>query len=333
MAEYPRQVQQDLADIEEYERILTAQPEVEQEGETSVDDHPNDAAAQASTDGKDTGDPAPANDQQTVQKRTDTKPDVEPDTWQHRYMTLRGKYDAEVPSLRRQMQDLQAELEQLKAEAERRVDVTKADTSESLVTERDRDEFGDDMIAMVQRVVRSELASTQPNTAQQDVAKLREQVQQTTAKVSEMTFNQRLTSLVPDFFTQVETDPRWIQWLDEYDPMIRSTRRAVASAAYQEGDEHAVADYVQMWKATLASQQAPPPVDTRQAELERQVTPQRSATRRQSTTQTQGRTYTTREMDRQWDQVVELQKRGSLDEAKALERELTTAYTEGRVRA
>jgi len=333
MAEYPKQVQQDLADIEEYERRLTAQPEVEQEGETSVDDHPNDAAAQASTDGEDTGDPAPANDQQTVQKRTDTKPDVEPDAWQRRYMTLRGKYDAEVPSLRKQMQDLQAELEQLKAEAEQRVDVTKAGTSESLVTERDRDEFGEDMIAMIQRVVRSEVVGFQPATAQNDVAKLREQVQQTTAQVSEMTFNQRLTALVPDFFTKVETDPRWIQWLDEYDPMLRANRRAAASAAYQSGDEHAVADYVQMWKESIASQQPPPPVDTRQTELERQVTPQRSATRRQPAAQGQGRTYTTREMDRQWNQVVELQKRGSLDEAKALERELTTAYTEGRVRA
>ena len=220
---------------------------------------------------------------------------------------------------------LQEELKALKVEP------TKSKEKVSLVTDADRAEFGEDLLDVQRRVAREVSEEYSDRLGQQDavIQKLEEKLQQTGNQVGEVNFSQRLAQLVPDF-AQIDSDERWIAWLDEHDPMLRGPRKAQAQQAFNAGDVEAVAHYVGLWKETLA---APTAAKPNQAELEKQVAPNRSATsvRTQSTTQN-SKIYSPKDADRAWSKVRTLNTRGQYAEAEKLEADLTAAYMEGRVR-
>jgi hypothetical protein len=134
--------------------------------------------------------------------------------------------------------------------------------------------------------------------------------------------------LVPDF-EQVNTDPRWIDWLNEVDPVLRGPRKSVAEQAYVTGDAEGVAYYVDMFKKTLAPvEQNKPKAD----ELERQIQPTRSATGAPQASQ-KGKVYTDSQVQAMYLKASQLASRGQHSEAQKLEAEIDAAFMEGRVTA
>lgn len=325
----PKQVQAQLAEVEELEKTLKARKEKPKNAETAETEDQTDTEVEtASAETEEAPGPDKA-------KPADTSPTgVEDETFEQKYRTLQGKYDAEVPRLHQQIRDLNAKLQELeKAQQKPTSEPTKPKEKVSYVTDADRAEFGEELIDVQRRVAREVAAEYQEQLeAQATVIKeLEAKIASTGSQVGQMTFNQRLAQLVPDF-EEVDQDQRWIEWLNEHDPMLRAPRRTQAKAAFDAGDAEAVAHYVNLWKQSIADTQDPVKAK-RHAELEKQVAPNRSAN--SSRTQSAGKDakiYSTREVEAAWNKIRVMNTRGQVDEAAKLEAEITAAYLEGRVR-
>lgn len=319
----PKQVQAQLAEVEELEKQLKAQ-DAEAPPEPVVED----------TEVEVPEEPAKQEAKLEEVKPTDESPKEDPaDEFQQKYKTLKGKYDAEVPRLHQQIRELTDQMKALKEaqDAAKKAEAEKPKERVSLVTDADREEFGEELID-VQRRIATEVAQEYEDRfeKQEELIKaLQDQLQNTGNQIGEMNFGQKLRQLVPDF-DQIDADERWMEWLNEYEPMLNGPRRDVAQNAFNTGDAETVAHYVKLFKQSLS--EAPEPVkDTRQAELEKQVSPSRSVSMQKA--DQSKKIYSEREIAGAWTRIRNLNTKGQFDEASKLEAEITSAYLEGRVKA
>lgn len=217
------------------------------------------------------------------------------------------------------MRELESQLAAPKAEP----------AAQASVTDKDREDFGEELIDLQRRVAAEVLAPVQQELArvQSENAKLREELGKTGNTIATMSFEQMLATKVPDF-AQVNADPKWVAWLNEVDPILRAPRRQAAQQAYANGDADGVKHYVDLWKATLTTETAP---SVASQELAAQVTPSRTGASAVPGDTTK-RTYTADDADREWGRVDQLVRKGDYEAAQQLEAELTAAYQEGRVR-
>jgi uncharacterized protein YukE len=321
----PKQVEKQLKEIEELEKQLTVQPEEPPKAEEAtppVEEPPKAEAEQQP---------------EVPESKPEVKP-VEPvaqessedKVWQQKYKTLQGMYDAEVPRLHAQVKELQSYVDKLRQETEAKPKKSEETKREKLVTDADVEAFGADLIE-VQRKVAREVAMefrSEIESLRAENAELQKQIQQTGSQIGEVTFEQRLHRLVPDF-AQINADPKWVAWLDEYDPLIRAPRRAVAQQAFNSGDAEGVAHYVKLFREATAE---PAANEAKQTEVQRQVQPTRSAASQTPVSQ-KGRTYTTKDVEKMFQKITSLNVAQKFDEAKKLEAEIDAAYMEGRVTA
>jgi hypothetical protein len=309
----PRQVEAQLRELEALEKQLTDA----QNPEPTPAEPPQDPQ------------PAPAEPTPVEPTPTPTEPVVAEETWQQKYKTLKGMYDAEVPRLHADLRDLKAQVDSLRKASETKpVEPAKPKVAEKLVTDADVEAFGQDLIE-VQRKVAREVASEfrgELDAMRAENEKLREQLTSTGTQVSEASFEQRLYRMVPDF-EAVNADPKWIAWLNEVDPLLRAPRSSVAQQAFNRGDAEGVAHYVAMFKQTVA------PVEQKAdktEELERQLQPNRGATSAPPTSQ-KGKVYTNADIEKMFRKAADLGTKGQSDAAKKLEAEIDAAFMEGRV--
>jgi hypothetical protein len=326
----PKQVQAQLAEVEELEKTLNAQGKPEKKKAEKPE--------LSEVKSEDTEAEVPVEAEEVVEsvevKPADTSPTDVADDYEQKYKTLRGKYDAEVPRLHQQVKDLVGKVDDLQKQAiEKPKAPTKPKEKVSYVTDADRAEFGEELIDVQRRVAQEVSQEYEGRFEQQEaiIAELQKQLTQTGNQVGEMGFSQRLAQLVPDF-SSIDNDERWVAWLNEHDPMLRGPRRDQAAAAFNAGDAEAVAHYVKLWKESLAPVEATGRT-VRQAELEKQVAPNRSANSvATKAVGKESKVYSEREIKGAWDRIRSLNTRGQIDDAAKLEAEITAAYLEGRVR-
>lgn len=318
----PRQVEAQLKELEEIEKQLAAQQNPQAT--------PEEPAPQPAEPAEPTQNIEPVAPQPEVKPEKPVEPEVPEETWQQKYKTLKGMYDAEVPRLHSDIRDLKSQMDKLQKAAEApKPEAKPAAQPTKLVTDADVQAFGEDLIE-VQRKVAREVAAEfrgELDAMKAENEKLREQLNMTGSQVSEASFEQRLYRLVPDF-QAVNTDERWINWLNEVDPLLRAPRKSVAQEAFNTGDAEAVAHYIGMFKASVAPAEQP---SDKAAELEKQIQPKRSATN--APVSQQAKTYTDAQIQKMFQKSVEMSSRGQRDEAMKLEAEIDAAYREGRVRA
>jgi hypothetical protein len=319
----PKQVEAQLRELEQIERQIaesqnpaTANPESQ-----STEDPPADLS---------TPEP-PAIEQKPVETKPEPiEPAIADETWQSRYIALKGKYDAEVPRLHADVREFKAQLDSLRKAAETKpVETKKPAVAEKLVTDADIQAFGEDLIEVQRKVAREVAAEFRDELDAMRVEndKLREQLNTTGSQVSEASFEQRLYRMVPDF-QDVNADPRWVNWLNEVDPLLRAPRKSVAQDAFNRADAEAVAHYVGMFKSSITPVE---PVNDKASELEKQIQPKRSASN--VPVSQQAKTYTDSQIQKMFQKSVELSSRGQREEAMKLEAEIDAAYRDGRVRA
>jgi hypothetical protein len=308
----PKQVEQEIKNLEELEKRMQA-PELT--GETAEHDEPTGVI-----------EPEPEEAEPTSQAVESVEPKVD---WEQKYRTIVGKYDAEVPRLHAQVRELMEQMQALKTpQVEQLKEQPK---TESVVTDKDREDFGDDLIDL-QRRIATEVASryeARLAAAEAKNAALEQSLMQTGSQVGEMTFEQRLYRVVPDF-EQINADKRWISWLDETLPDVGVPRREFAQRAYANGDVDGVKRFVDVFKSMNTTAQ--PKQQQRKTELERQVTPARNSTTN-TPMQQQGKTYSYADWQAVAHQVDQLVARGKYAEAEKLEAELADAMQTGRVSA
>lgn len=321
----PKQVEAQLKELEKIEQ------QIADSQKTNADPAPADPAPNPDpAPAEPTPDPAPAPAEPKPVEPTPApvEPVVAEETWQQKYKTLKGMYDAEVPRLHADLRDLKSQVEALRKAAETKpAEPVKPTTPEKLVTDADVEAFGQDLIE-VQRKVAREVAAEfrgELDAIKAENTKLREQLNATGTQVSEATFEQRLHRMVPDF-EAINADPKWIAWLQEVDPLLRAPRMSVAQDAFNRGDAEGVAHYVGMFKQTLKPVE--PPTDKTE-ELERQIQPNRTTTA--ATPAPTGKTLSTKDIEKMFQKAALLGAQGKLDEARKLEAEIDQAYMENRV--
>ena len=318
----PKQVEAQLKELEMIEQQIA---DSQKQGEPPPEPAPAEPDPEPS--------PAPAEPVPVENKPEPTEPVVAEETWQQKYKTLKGMYDAEVPRLHADMRELKSQVESLRKAAEvKPAEPVKKATQEKLVTDADVEAFGSDLIE-VQRKVAREVASEfrdELDTMRAENEKLREQLTATGTRVSEASFEQRLHRMVPDF-EAVNVDPKWIAWLNEVDPLLRGPRMTVAQEAFNRGDAEGIAHYVSLFRGIKAAEVPSEQTLSKAEELARQVQPNRTSSNAQPAPQ--GRVFRDADIQRMFIQAADLSSKGKLDEARKLEAEIDLAYKEGRVTA
>ena len=333
----PKQVQEQLKEVEELEKQLKAQGESEvKEVKKKKTSKKKTEKVAADTEVK-VIEEEPPQDEPVLEEAApadDIQEEVT-DTFKQKYSTLKGKYDAEVPRLHQQVRELTEQMNAIRknAEAVKKAEAEKPKEKVSYVTDADREEYGDDLIDFQRRVAKEQAQEYEGRFEQQAkvIEELREQVSNTGSQVGEVGFTQKLNVLVPGF-DQLDNDERWVAWLNEVDPMTRGPRRDQAQAAFNSGDAEAVAHYVSLFRGSVE------PIangkSDRQTELEKQVAPNRSAS--STATRSVGKDakiYSANELTKSWNKIRTLNTDGKYDDAAKLEAELTLAYMEGRVKS
>ena len=322
----PKQVQAQLKELEKIEQQL-AQGTNPAPADPAPQDDPKPAEPPADPE------PAPAEPKPVETKPTPTEP-VADEKWEQKYKTLKGMYDAEVPRLHAELRDLKATVESLRKATETKpAEPAKPAEPTKLVTDADVEAFGQDLIEVQRKVAREVAAEfrAELDTLKAENADLRKQIGETGSKVTEASFETRLHRLVPDF-EAINTDPAWIAWLEEVDPMLRGPRKMAAQSAFNSGDAEGVAHYVNLFKAATAPA-AVEPASPKAEELERQIQPSRNNASATPNASPKGRIYSAADVSRMFKQVADLGTRGQFDEARKLEAEIDAAYMEGRVKA
>jgi hypothetical protein len=257
------------------------------------------------------------------------------ETWEHRYRSLQGVFNKQVPTLQTQVQDLSTQLQT----ATRRLDeISKAKPPEPVPTKevdpRDVEAFGEDLVGMVQRVAErmfggvAKSVEAQFGTLVSRIEQIERGLQGTTQAVAasaEETFFTRLNSLAPSW-EATNTNPAFLAWLGEVDPILGATRQAALEAAQSHLDVHRAAAIFQAW--TNLNPPAPAP---RVDPLERQTSP-RSAASPAPTGPTPKTVITQAQIIAFYDDVAKGRYRGRDAEAAQIEETINAALAEGRVR-
>jgi len=332
----PAQVQKQSEAVNKLYEELNGKPE-----EAGVDS----AEAAEETVGVDTADtadsdggqaPAPRQEEQSAAGDKD-----EEETYEQRWRSLQGMYNAEVPRLhadRRELTNRVQQLEQLLASMTAKPSEQAETPAEKLITEQDIEDYGDS-IDVMRRVFREEAGALKQENAQ-----LRQMLQQMQANVvpkvqqlsqrqavsSEQAFWAELQTAVPDW-QDINTSREFQSWLLEVDPLTGVPRQTYLEDAQRNLDARRVVNFFTAWKGQAG---VPNARSTRTAqsasELEKQVAPGRG---RSGGNKTAGepKTYTQEDIKRFFTDVQKGKYKGKETERDRIERDIFAAQREGRI--
>lgn len=259
-------------------------------------------------------------------------PQAQPDVWEHRYKSLQGRYNSDVPALQGRVKELEAKLneaiEKLNKAAEQ---APKPVEQKPVADPQDVEAFGSDLVEMVQRTAErlfgNAARSIQEQAAQFDVRlkRLEESLQgttQTVAYTAEQAFFDRLSKLVPDW-EDVNVNEAFIAWLAEVDPIYGQPRQAALDLARQSLNAERAAAVFKTFQATLEKAPKPSPV-------EKQVSPKAAAS--SAPTPVQKPVFTQKQVTDFYNDVARGAYKGRQDEMLQIEQSINAAMAEGRIR-
>lgn len=231
MSSLPRAVVEAERRAEEIYQSLqaTQQPETQPEPDPQIPDG---------------GEAAPEN--VPVQEAT---PQSEEDrTWESRYKSLIGKYNAEVPRMASENKELRQQLDSVKRE----IDQLKAAPKQSLVKPEEVAEYGENLVDLIRRAAREEVTAKD-----REIAELKSRLdnhETVTVQSRTDSFYKTLTDRVPDW-VELNENPAFLAWLNEYDEFAGRSRQALLHDAEQALDAIRVAKFFETWKKTQTNRQ------------------------------------------------------------------------------
>jgi hypothetical protein len=315
----PRAVQQQVEDADALVAQLSgAQPVNPDTGEPIVNPQPE-----------------PEPQPQDISPEPEPKPAVSEETWEQKYHTLKGKFDAEVPRLYAQVREMNGQISQLTSD----LATAKAVQSQpvpastpSLITEQDKEAFGPDLIDLIERATEAKLAGSR-----QAESKLLAEIAELKGKLGNVSerqvvsdndrYESALTTAVPDW-QALNVDQGFLNWLAEVDPVYGMPRQFALNNAYEALDAARTATIFNQYKKSLAPA---PATSSNRADLQRQVAPTRSRTSpAPSNPNVDKRIYNQQDIDAFYTEW----RRGLIDEAEAvqIEKDIHAATVEGRIR-
>lgn len=254
------------------------------------------------------------------------------DDFKHKYDVLRGKFDAEVPRLHAQLKERDALMQQMSERLAALEKSPEPEKKESLVTEKDVEDFGTDLVDMARRAAREEFRQESKtliaaidqrfNVFQQHLGTMQAKVVESEAD----TFWNRVMSVVPDW-KAVDENPQWIEFLDSRIPGTKKTRRQEAADAIADGDHALIKELVDIWRGDSAVTKRTEQNKQNQADLQRQVAP---STAKASAPPNQLKVWTAAE----YEYIFSQKASQDMPEAKlsAMQADAQQAVTDGRIR-
>lgn len=271
------------------------------------------------------------------QRQTDTTAE---NTFEQRYRTLQGMYNADTARLRSENQQLNSrvtQLEQLLSSLSTAPAASQTETNEKLVTSKDIEEYGDS-IDVMRRVTKEEVSAANRRIAELEqmirqmhtsVVPKVEQVAQRQAMSAEQSFWADLSAAVPQW-RDVNADSAFHNWLLEIDPMTGLTRQSYLEDAQRNLDSRRVANIFTAWQGLSGQSVAQSPRPAPATQLERQVAPGRSRSSGATATD-QPKTYSSADIRKFFEDVRKGLYKGKEAERDRIERDIFAAQRESRI--
>ena len=329
----PKQVQKQSEEVQELYKQLNGVPE-EVQAEAEASNEPVTEVVEAQSDS--VKNEAPKSEAEE-QGKTDTQGK---ETWEQKYKTLQGMYNADVPRLNAKNRDMQnrvAQLEQLLSTMNSQPQTQAAPVNnDPLITEADVKEYGDS-IDVMRRAAREEVNAANGRIAQleamvqqmQGVVPQVQQVQAAQKASSEQAFWNQLSSTVPNW-EEINDNPDFQTWLLEMDPLSGISRQTYLDDAQRNLDVPRVANFFKSWEQatgkTIDAQERRPSTNS---QLEKQVSPGRGRSGRPAVQE--GQKYSPADITAFFDAVRKGRYKGREEERGRIERDIFAAQREGRI--
>ena len=264
----------------------------------------------------------------------------EEETFERRYKSLQGMYNAEVPRLHAEKRELETRVTQLEALMSTLNTPTTTNTQQqtALVTDADVEEYGDS-IDVMRRVSREEASQQQARIDQLEglvrgmqtsVVPQVQQLQHRQAVTSEQAFWSEIQTAVPDW-QDINTNQGFQSWLLEVDPLTGISRQTYLDDAQKNLDARRVTQFFSTWKAqTGPSVAQSTPVVQSKSQLEKQVAPGRGRSGG-TTSSNEPATYSSVDIKNFFTDVQKGKYKGKEKERDRIERDIFAAQREGRI--
>lgn len=249
-------------------------------------------------------------------------PQVEED-WKHKYEVLKGKYDSEVPRLLKEMKRLKREKQELATRLDLLEKMLLTRETSSAPPSRKEEEEEDEEVKKLKEEY-PDIYRAIEKVLRKKIGTVENKVKDMTTQMTQQQFIAQLTAIVPEW-QRLNTDPDFLDWLQEEDPSTGYTRHQLMLYAYNNGDVNGVARWFKKYLAEVENK--PVEVTKKMAEATKNVSPPH---RRQSRTgETPARVYKASEIRDFYTKVA--LGRISPEEQKKREEEYIRAILEGRV--
>lgn len=191
---------------------------------------------------------------------------VTPEQWEHRYHSMRGRYEqasTTIGTMQEQMQQLGDELMRTQSMLQQRTPQAPP-PPKKLITDEDVKVYGPELLDVVTRA--AEEAMTPKFTAiEQENRQLRQQVQQQ----SQRSVHDMLNAEVPNW-REINKNPRFVQWLRLPDIYSGEIRQSMLNRAFQAAQAPRVAAFFKGFiNDEVATGQMAPPTDPPAAQAPR----------------------------------------------------------------
>lgn len=271
-----------------------------------------------------------------------TKTEDENDaTYAQRWRSLQGVYSATKRQLDETTQRI-ASLEQLLSQMQ----TAKVDASipqpAAHVTDKDKTEYGEDMVEFARRVAREEMSPLAQAVRMlmakldqvQTVVPVVQNVAQAQAQTAHERFYDMLTSRVTDW-REVNDNPKFHDWLLSNDPLSGLQRQTLLVDAHNNLDLERVVNIFMMGKQALGLERPPtataPTKAASVSKLEKQIAPGRASAATAPPQQAEKKLWSRPEIAQFFADKQRGKFKGREAEAQALERDIFAAQREGRV--
>lgn len=327
----PKQVQAQADALQQFEQQVAAARAAQEPKPDEPPDSPKDPEGTAPA-------PAPAPAPAEAPKPTDD----DSSTWRQRYLSLQGQYNSQVPALQQQVQTLTESVAQLTQQLKaKEAPPPEALPEPELVTKKDVDAFGEDLVDLARRIAKDEFGKRESKYIKQiealqgQLAEAKGQVGevvQSTAASAQERFFEALDARMPGW-DNVQKTSECQEWLGTRIPGTTATWDMALKDAAAKRDVKTVLEVFEVFfqkhpNLNPNKPAAPAPSQAKQ-ELQRQVAPSKSTA--STPTANTKRTYTGAEYQTESMRLLRLMQKGQAEEAGRLDAELNAALAEGRV--
>ena len=329
----PKQVQKQSEEVQELYKELNGETETAQVEKTEATEVPVEQPIEQ-----------PSNSVEDQAPKSETQEQVESDaqpkeSWEQKYKTLQGMYNADVPRLNAKNREVSArvsQLEQLLSTMQQSTKPEEPVSTDPLITDADMKEYGDS-IDVMRRAAREEVNAANGRIAQlektiQQLQGFVPQVQQVQAQQqasSEQAFWSGLSNEVPNW-QDINDNADFQSWLLSIDPLTGISRQTYLEDAQKNLDTRRVASFFAAWEKEFGTPEtARENRSNSNSQLEKQVAPGRGRSGKPASQESKN--YSPADIQKFFDDVRKGKFKGRDEERGRMERDIFSAQREGRI--